>query len=213
VSAVDLSGTIALGAVGLLTVNLLLGLLMSVGYNPTRQWPRQRVKLFTFHNWTGYVAFAAVVLHAGTLLFSIDPRFRLADVLLPIHSPVQPVSNTLGAVGFYLVAIVVGTSLKRTRTALGRHWWKTIHYTTYLAAAVFFIHGVIADPEVKGRPIDFIDAEKVYVEICALLFIAAIVWRFRHRRASRRAARAIVSTPRPPTSNQRPTPPRATRPG
>ncbi len=39
-TAVDVSGTIALGAVELLTANLLLGLLLSVGYNPTRQWPR-----------------------------------------------------------------------------------------------------------------------------------------------------------------------------
>lgn len=189
-SAVDFSGTIALGAVGLLTLNLLLGLLLSVGYNPTRQWPRQRVKLFTFHNWTGYVAFAAVVIHAGALLFSSAPRFGLADVLLPIHSPVQPTSNTLGAIGFYLVAIVVATSLKRSRSALGRHWWKAIHYTTYAAAVVFFVHGVIADPEVQGRPIDFLDAEKVYVEVCAILVLAAIVWRFKHRRAIRRAARA-----------------------
>src|SRR5712692_4777416 len=119
-TAVDVSGTIALGAVGLLTANLLLGLLLSVGYNPTRQWPRQRVKLFTFHNWTGYIAFAAVVLHAGALLFSSAPRFGLFDVLVPLDSPVQPLSNTLGAIGFYLVAIVVFTSLKCVRSALGR---------------------------------------------------------------------------------------------
>lgn len=189
-SAVDLSGTIALGAVGLLTLNLLLGLLLSVGYNPTRQWPRQRVKLFTFHNWTGYVAFAAVVLHAGALLFSSAPRFRLIDVLAPIDSPVQPASNTLGALGFYLVAIVVVTSLKRSRSALGRHWWKAIHYTTYAAAAVFFVHGIIADPQLKGRPVDWIDAEKVYVEMCAMAVLGAIVWRVNHRRAIRNAGRA-----------------------
>ena len=35
-TAVDVSGTIALGAVGLLTLNLLLGVLLSVGYNPRR---------------------------------------------------------------------------------------------------------------------------------------------------------------------------------
>jgi DMSO/TMAO reductase YedYZ heme-binding membrane subunit len=182
VSAVDLSGTIALGAIGLLTANLLLGLLLSVGYNPTRQWPRQRIKLFTFHNWTGYVAFAAVVLHAGALLFSRDPVFRLYDVLVPIRSPVQPLSNTLGATGFYLVAIVVVSSLKRVRSALGRRWWKTIHYTTYAAASVFFVHGVIADPRLENRAIDFIDAEKVYVEACAAVVAAAIAWRYRHRR-------------------------------
>ena len=187
-SAVDLSGTIALGAIGLLTANLLLGLLLSVGYNPTRQWPRRRIKLFRFHNWTGYVAFAAVVLHAGALLFSRDPVFRLYDVLVPIRSPVQPLSNTLGAIGFYLVAIVVISSLKRVRSALGRHWWKTIHYTTYAAAGVFFVHGVIADPRLENRPIDFIDAEKVYVEACACAVAAAVVWRYRHRRAARGTA-------------------------
>jgi predicted ferric reductase len=132
-TAVDVSGTIALGAIGLLTANLLLGLLLSVGYNPARQWPRQRMKLFTLHNWTGYVAFAAVALHAGALLFSSAPRFRLYDILVPIESPVQPLSNNLGALGFYLVAIVVVTSLRRVRSALGRHWWKLVHYTTYAA--------------------------------------------------------------------------------
>jgi DMSO/TMAO reductase YedYZ heme-binding membrane subunit len=189
VTAVDLSGTVALVAVGLLTLNLLLGLLLSTGYNPARQWPRQRVKLFTLHNWTGYVAFAAIVIHAGALLFSKDPPFRLYDVLVPIESPVQPLSNNLGALGFYLVAIVVVTSLKRVRTALGRHWWKPIHFTTYAAAFVFFIHGVIADPQLKNRAVDFIDAEKVYVELCALAVIVATVYRVKYRRSVTRARR------------------------
>jgi DMSO/TMAO reductase YedYZ heme-binding membrane subunit len=189
-TAVDVSGTIALGAIGLLTLNLLLGLLLSVGYNPRRQWPRRAFKLFTFHNWTGWIALAAVVLHAGALLFSTDPPFRVYDVLVPIDSPVQPLSNSLGALAFSLLLIVVVTSWKPVRTALGRHLWKPIHYTTYAAAAVFFTHGVIADPLLKGRPVDFIDAEKIYVELCALAVVAAIVWRVKHRRAIRRAERA-----------------------
>jgi sulfoxide reductase heme-binding subunit YedZ len=198
-TAVDVSGTIALGAIGLLTLNLLLGLLLSVGYNPRRQWPRRAFKLFTFHNWTGWIALAAVVLHAGALLFSTDPPFRLYDVLVPIESPVQPLPNSLGALGFFLVLIVVVTSWKPVRTALGRHLWKPIHYTTYAAAAVFFTHGVIADPLLKGRPVDFIDAEKVYVEACAALVAGATVLRVRHRRASRRAARVNSTTPQLPT--------------
>ena len=188
-SAVDVSGTIALGAIGLLTLNLLLGLLLSVGYNPTRQWPRKTFKLFTLHNWTAYVAFAAVVLHAGALLFSTNPPFRLYDILVPIESPVQPFSNNLGAIGFYLVTIVVATSLKPVRSALGRHWWKIVHYTTYAGAVVFFAHGIIADPLLQNRPIDFIDAEKLYVEGCAAAVAAATIWRIRHRRTVRRAER------------------------
>jgi DMSO/TMAO reductase YedYZ heme-binding membrane subunit len=188
-TAVEVSGTIALGAIGLLTLNLLLGLLLSVGYNPARQWPKRRVKLFTLHNWTAYVAFAAIVMHAGALLFSRDPVFRLFDVLVPIESPVQPLSNNLGALGFYLVTIVVLTSLKPVRTALGRHWWKIVHFTTYAAAVVFFTHGIIADPLLQNRPVDFIDAEKVYVEGCAAAVMAATIWRVKHRRSIRRAER------------------------
>ena len=186
-SAVDFSGTIALGAIGLLTANLLLGLLLSVGYNPVRQWPKRRIKLFTFHNWTGYVALAAVALHAGALLFSSAPRFALADVLWPTTSPVQPKTTTVGAAGLYLLAFAVFTSLKRVRAAIGRHWWKLFHWTTYAAAAVFFTHGVIADPLLKGRPPDLIDAEKVYIEVCALLVIVATALRIRHRRSVTRA--------------------------
>jgi predicted ferric reductase len=188
-SAVDFSGTIALGAIGLLTGNLLLGLLLSVGYNPVRQWPKRRIKLFTFHNWTGYVALAAVALHAGALLFSSDPRFALADVLWPTASPVQPKTTTVGAVGLYLLAFAVFTSLKRVRAAIGRHWWKLFHWATYAAAAAFFVHGIIADPLLKGRPPDMIDAEKVYIEICALLVIVATALRIRHRRSTTRAMR------------------------
>ena len=193
-TAVELSGTIALGAIGLLTLNLLLGLLLSVGYNPARQWPKRPVKLFTFHNWTGYIALAAVVLHAGALLFSSDPAFRLYDILVPIDSPVQPLPTTLGAIGFYLVALVVITSLRPVRTALGRHWWKPIHFTTYAAAAVFFAHGIIADPKLQNRPIDFIDAEKVYVEACALLVAGATAWRIKRRRTVTRQERLVLRT-------------------
>jgi len=189
-TAVDISGTIALGAIGLLTLNLLLGLLLSVGYNPARQWPRRSLKLFTFHNWTGYLALATVVLHFGTLLFSSKPVFRLYDVLFPIESPVQPFANNLGALGFYLVTLVVVSSLKRVRTALGRHRWKPIHYATYAAATVFFTHGILADPLLEGRPPDFIDAEKVYVELCALAVLVATFYRIKYRRSVTRAVRA-----------------------
>lgn len=175
----------ALVAVGLLAANLLLGLVMATGYNPVRHWPYRSLKLFRFHNWTGYVALAATIIHPVILLFSSAPPFRIIDLLLPVWSPVQPTSNVLGAIALYLIIIVVATSY--FRRPLGRHLWRSIHYSTYAAAAVFFLHGVIADPTVTGRAIDYIDGEKVYIEACAALFMAATIWRIRHRRARRRA--------------------------
>jgi len=190
-SAVELSAYLALVAVGLLALNLLLGLLLATGYNPVRRWPRRAIKLFTFHNWTGYVALATAVLHPLVLLWSSAPHFTLLDITVPLWSPVQPLSNTLGAVALILVIVVVTTSL--FRAALGRHRWKAVHYTTYAAAVVFFVHGVIADPTVTGKAVDYIDGEKVYIEACALAFAAATAWRVRHRRARRLAERRLAA--------------------
>ena len=188
-SAIDVSSVVGLIAVGVFTAQLLLGLLLSVGYNPLRQWPRQRVKLFTFHNWLGYIGLATAITHPLILLLSSTAGFRLFDIAVPIWSPVQPFENTLGAVALYLVAFVVVTSY--LRRAFAHHTWKLLHYTAYAAAAVFFVHGVLADPNLQNKPVDWIDAEKVYVEVCALLIVAATALRFRSRRGPRgRLARA-----------------------
>ena len=181
-TAIDISSVAGLIAVGIFTVQILLGLMLSVGYNPIRRWPRLRgVKLFTFHNWLGYVGLATAFIHPLLLLASSTAGFRLFDIAVPIWSPTQPIPNTLGAIAFYLVAFVVLTSY--FRRVFGRHRWKQLHYTAYAAAAVFYVHGVWADPLLKNRMPDFIDAEKVYVEGCASLVAAATYWRFTYGRA------------------------------
>jgi len=194
-TAIDISSVVGLIAVGTFTAQILLGLLLSVGYNPIRGWPRLRwAKLFTFHNWLGYIGLATAALHPTMLLFSSEAGFRLFDIVVPIWSPTQPIPNTLGAIAFYLVAFVVLTSY--FRRVFGRHRWKQLHFTAYAAAAVFYVHGVWADPLLKNRPVDFIDAEKAYVEGCALLVIAATIWRFNYGRRTRRIGRGRVAEQR-----------------
>ena len=184
-TAIDISSVVGLIAVGMFTAQILMGLLLSVGYNPIRQWPRQRwIKLFTFHNWLGYIGLATAFIHPLTLLVSSEAGFRLFDVLAPIWSPTQPIPSTLGAIAFYLIAFVVLTSY--FRRVFGRRRWKQLHYVAYAAAAVFYFHGVAADPLLKNRPPDYIDAEKVYVEGCALLVVAATAWRVRYARRTQR---------------------------
>jgi len=182
-SAIDVSSVVGLIAVGALTATILLGLLVSTGYNPVRRWPRRRIKLFLIHKWTGYSAFAIAALHPAIILLSPTAHFRVFDILVPIWSPTQPFENTLGAAALYLVAFAVVTSY--FRHVIGFHRWKLFHFTTYAAAAVFYVHGVLADPLLQNRPVDFIDAEKVYVEACLLLVLATTVWRVRHGRRRR----------------------------
>jgi methionine sulfoxide reductase heme-binding subunit len=191
-TAIDISSVVGLVAVGVFTAQILLGLLLSTGYNPLRRFPRRRVKLFTLHNWLGYIGLAMALTHPLILLLSSTAGFRLFDVFVPIWSPTQPFENTLGAIALYLVAFVVLTSY--FRRLFGHHRWKQLHYTAYAAAAVFFVHGTLADPLLKNRPVDFVDAEKVYVEGCALLIAIATVARFRRRKS--RVSLATMTSPR-----------------
>ena len=187
-TAIDVSSVAGLIAVGIFTAQILLGLLLSVGYNPIRHWPRVRgVKLFTFHNWLAYIGLTVALAHPLILLTSSTAGFRLFDIVVPIWSPTQPIPNTLGAIAFYLVTFVVVTSY--FRRTFGHHTWKLLHYTSYAAAFVFYVHGVWADPLLKNRPPDFIDAEKAYVEGCALLIVAATIWRFKYGKRTHRFGR------------------------
>src|SRR2546428_13256236 len=107
-TAIDVSSVVGLIAVGIFTAQILLGLLISVGYNPRRKFPRLNVKLFTFHNWLGYIGLAPALPHPLILLLSSPAGFRLFDILVPIWPPTQPFQNTLGAIPVHRVALVVG---------------------------------------------------------------------------------------------------------
>jgi DMSO/TMAO reductase YedYZ heme-binding membrane subunit len=78
----------------------------------------------------------------------------------------------------------VVTSYLRPR--LGSRPWKKLHYLAYLAAALLFVHGTLIDPNLKNRPSDFLDGEKVLVEACFALLAAASVWRWRYGKERQR---------------------------
>lgn len=165
----------------LLTLNMLMGLLVSTNYNSQRQWPHRKlpVPLFRIHNWTGYTALAVASLHPAILLFAgLKPGFGIGDVLFPVYSPYQTLYNSLGAITFYGFAFVAVTSYFRPR--LGYRPWKKMHYVAYLAGAVMFVHGTLIDQNLKGQTPDFLDGEKLLVEGCFLMVVLASIWRWRH---------------------------------
>ncbi len=184
VTVLDLSAYVGLVAVGAVTVNLLLGMLMAFRYSPHRSWPHRRFNYFRLHNWSGYIALTVSLLHPAILLLNKDPRFRLLDLVYAVHSPSQPLENTIGVIAFYLLAFVVITSYFRLR--LGRHLWKSFHFSIYFAAAALFFHSLFTDPTLKGDPIDWFDSGKVFVESCFALILVVGLLRWRHAR--RRAA-------------------------
>jgi sulfoxide reductase heme-binding subunit YedZ len=197
VDAIDISGDIAIIAITLLTLNILLGLLMSTKYNPVREWPHRKVNTLKLHNWTGYAALVASLLHPSVILLSHTVHFRLVDILFPINAPKQPWINMLGAAALYILVFTIVTSYFRFE--IGRKWWKPMHYATYAMFALFAIHAVLTDPTLKDAPLDPLDAEKVYVELCILVVLVAIAYRVRW------------SKRQPPPRHHRPKPSRSTR--
>ena len=179
-TVLDLSAYVGLVAVGVVTLNLLLGMLMAFRYSPHRSWPHRRFNYFRLHNWSGYVALSVSLLHPAILLLNKDPRFRIMDLLYPVHSPSQPLENTIGAIALYLLAFVVVTSYLRLQ--LGRHLWKSFHFSIYFAAAALFFHSLFTDPALKGDPIDWFDGGKLFVESCVVLIAVVSLLRWRHSR-------------------------------
>ena len=190
ITVLDLSAYAGLVAVAAVTLNTLLGLLMAFRYSPHRSWPHRRINYFRFHNWAGYTALAVSILHPVILLFSKNPRFRILDLVYPVHSPSQPLDNSIGAIALYLLAFVVVTSYLRIR--LGRHLWKSFHFSIYFATAALFWHSLFTDPGLKNAHVDWSDGGRLFVESCLLLIAAISLLRLRHARKKALHARQIA---------------------
>jgi predicted ferric reductase len=192
-TVLDLSAYVGLTAVAATTMNMILGLLMAFRYSPYRSWPHHRFNYFRIHNWTGYLALSISILHPLILLFNKNPRFRILDLIYPVHSPAQPLDNSIGAIALYLLAFVVITSYLRIR--LGRRLWKSFHFSIYFAAAALFWHSLFTDPGLKSAPVAWFDGGKLFVESCLLFIFAISLWRMRHARKNAIRARPIVQQP------------------
>jgi sulfoxide reductase heme-binding subunit YedZ len=191
----DLCSYLGLGAVGAVSINLLLGLLMSLRYSPRRNWPHRQINIFELHQWTAYCAVALTLTHPLVLLFVHTPVFRVLDIVWPIHSPLQPKLNLAGAGALYLLMLVFLLSLLRTR--IGRPVWRNLHYLVFPAAVLLFLHSILTDPALKDGHPDLLDGGKIFVEAATLVSVAAIAlrWRLRGRGLRPVSRKAVASSP------------------
>lgn len=122
----------------------------------------------------------ASALHPLILLANPSPKFTVADLLYPVHSPGKPIENTFGAAALYLIALVVITSYFRVR--LGRRRWKAFHFSIYFAAVALFFHSLLTVPDLKGESVEWLDGGKLFIAACLTLVAAAGLLRWRHSR-------------------------------
>ncbi len=201
ISLLDLCSYLGLGAVGAVTLNLWLGMLISLRYSPVRLWPHRRIDVFALHRWTAYIAVALTLAHPAILLLLKTPRFRWVDVLFPIHSYLQPKLNLVGAGALYLLLLVLVTSLLRAH--MPRQLWRRIHYLVFPAAVLMFLHSILTDPELRDGHPDLLDGGKVFLEAATLLSVAAVALRVRYREngfRTRPGAEMANPAPEPPRS-------------
>jgi methionine sulfoxide reductase heme-binding subunit len=195
-SWLDISSTIGLIATVVLTFNLLLGMLLSTAYRRSPLWKKlpplvKRIGIDDLHNWTAYIALALALTHPLLLLADASLRYRLANIVWPAYAPHQPVQTVLGALALYALIVVIISTQKAVKRKLGFRSWKNIHLISYGTAILFIIHGVMMDPELKDRPVDWLDAEKMLSEICGIILVAATLFRYRwHRRKQQTVPRS-----------------------
>lgn len=170
---IELSGIIGIIAIACLAANFIVGFFI---------WSNSKIKLpfglsfLGLHKLTGYSAAISILVHVS--LIPLDPKsgFTWSDLLLPLWTTHQPYANTFGALALYLVAVVVISSYFKDKIRLGL--WRTLHYISYFAAAPLIIHSVWTDPKLEDRPIDWFDAEKLFVLLCCIIIIAFTFYRF-----------------------------------
>lgn len=159
----------------LLTILSLLGMLLTTGLiyrvlTPASAW--------SLHRAVASVLLLSVVTHIVGLLLDAFIKLRIVDVLIPFVSPYQPLLVSLGIMGFYLLLLILITSLY-TMTSHAR-FWRTVHALGLVMFALIFFHGILIGT----------DAKQVWMQaiywITGTLVLSAgtyrMIWRYRRIR-------------------------------
>ena len=120
-----------------LTVVVVLGVLATFG-RAGRGVPRFLTQ--ALHRNVSLIAVALLGAHVLTAVLDSYVDIRWWQSVLPVGSSYKPVWLGLGAVAFDVIAVVVVTSLLRTR--IGHRSWRAVHLLAYLAWASAVAHGI-----------------------------------------------------------------------
>lgn len=170
---IELSGIIGMIALAALSLNFLVGICIWSKVTYTLPYSLSFLQL---HKFTGYTAAITILLHI--VLLPLDPasKFTWTDLLLPAWTEHQPLANTFGSVALYLIGVVVVSSYYKENIKLPV--WRALHFLSYFAAVPLILHSIITDPKLQDRPIDWFDAEKLFVIACCLAIVGLATYRF-----------------------------------
>ena len=176
---IEISGIIGLTALAALAINFLIGFCIWSGVQYKLPYS---LSFLQAHKFTGYTAALTILLHI--VLIPLDPLsgFSWADLLLPAWTEHQPLANTFGSVAFYLFGVVIISSYYKAK--IKYNTWRTLHFISYFSVVPLILHSVITDPKLQDRPIDWLDAEKLFVIFCCLVILGLSLFRFTQKKSN-----------------------------
>ena len=196
----NFSNVAAIFATGLLSLNLLLGMMISMKYRKFSIWQKyvkitRHINVLSIHNYTGFIGLGVVILHVSFVLLATSSGFTIWSVLYPVVAPHQPLFVSFGTLSLIALTIVLCTSLKISKRVLHYKVWKRIHFISYAGIFLFLIHGIMMDPTFHDNPIDLLDAEKLVSSMALLILL--IVASVRIRLGLRHSKKVLPKVPKP----------------
>jgi sulfoxide reductase heme-binding subunit YedZ len=119
------------------SLTVLLGVL-ATDRSVSPWWPRFVTQ--GLHRTLASLSVLLLVTHAATAVVDEFVDIRWWQAVVPVGATYEPVWMALAAVSLDLTALVVATSLARSR--LPHRVWAAVHLTTYLAWAAGVVHGI-----------------------------------------------------------------------
>ena len=181
----DISAYLGLAATIALTLNYVFGMMIATAYRRSFYWKKLPVRfktihVYKWHNRVAYIALFLVVVHPLVLLLDRSTKFNFMDIIFPVEAPTQKLVVGLGTIAMFAFILVVLTSQRAVRRRLTFRAWKNIHLISYGTALLFIIHGILIDPQLQDKPVDYFDGEKLVSVGCLVLLIGATVFRIRY---------------------------------
>lgn len=187
IAIIDISGALGLIASGILFVNMVLGMFLSTGYKKSNRYKKlpEKIKAIDVYQLHNYTAYAALVFTLGhILLIPLDntSNFTYSNLIMPWTAPNQSNIVMLGFIALIGLLLLIITTQKVIKQKLGFRTWKNIHLVAYIMALLFAVHGLLMDPLLKDRPLDWLDAEKAFSELLLLAVIVSGYMRYQYHR-------------------------------
>jgi DMSO/TMAO reductase YedYZ heme-binding membrane subunit len=187
IAIIDISGALGLIASGILFVNMVLGMLLSTGYKKSTLYKKMPEKIkaldvYQLHNYSSYTALVFALGHILLIPLDRSSNFTYSHLIMPWTAPHQSNIVVLGFIALIGLLLLIVTTQKVVKQKLGFRTWKNIHLAAYTMALLFAVHGLLMDPLLKDRPLDWLDAEKAFSELLLLAVIVSGYLRYQYHR-------------------------------